>query len=72
MRLFQNMQEMWPEKRSQKSVARLPPITPKSSCKSLVKECALSTGNCLRVLPRNSVVRVTDRARNGLKCVEGP
>ena len=23
-------------------------------------------------LPRNSVVRVTDRARNDLKCVEGP
>ena len=31
------------------------------------KECALSTGK----LPRNSVVRVTDRARNDLKCVEG-
>ena len=28
--------------------------------------------NCLEALPRNSVVRVTDRARNDLKCVEGP
>ena len=28
--------------------------------------------NCLGGLPRNSVVRVTDRARNDLKCVEGP
>ena len=28
--------------------------------------------NCQGGLPRNSVVRVTDRARNDLKCVEGP
>ena len=28
--------------------------------------------NCLGGLPRNSVVRVTDRAQNDLKCVEGP
>ena len=28
--------------------------------------------NCLGGLPRNSVVRVIDRARNDLKCVEGP
>ena len=28
--------------------------------------------NCLGGLPRNSVVRVTDRARNDLKRVEGP
>ena len=27
--------------------------------------------NCLEGLPRNSVVRVSDRARNDLKCVEG-
>ena len=27
--------------------------------------------NCLGGLPKNSVVRVTDRARNDLKCVEG-
>ena len=28
--------------------------------------------NCLGGLPRNSVARLTDRARNDLKCVEGP
>ena len=28
--------------------------------------------NCLGGLPRNSVVRVTDRARNDLNCAEGP
>ena len=28
--------------------------------------------NWLGGFPRNSVVRVTDRARNDLKCVEGP
>ena len=28
--------------------------------------------NCLGALPRNNVVRVTDRAQNYLKCVEGP
>ena len=28
--------------------------------------------NCLGGLPRNSVFRVTVRARNDLKCVEGP
>ena len=28
--------------------------------------------NCLGSLPRNGVVRVTDRARNVIKCVEGP
>ena len=44
----------------------------KSSCQLLAKECALSTGNCLGGLPRNSVARLTDRARNDLKCVEGP
>ena len=27
--------------------------------------------NCLGGLPRNSVVRLTDRARNDIKCVEG-
>ena len=31
-----------------------------------------STGKLLGGLPRNSVVRVTGRARNDLKCVEGP
>ena len=40
----------------------------KSSCKLLAKECVLSTGD----LPKNSVVKVTDRALNNLKCVEGP
>ena len=28
--------------------------------------------NCLGGLPRNSVARLTDRARNDLKCIEGP
>ena len=28
--------------------------------------------NCLGVLPRNSVAMLNDRARNDLKCVEGP
>ena len=28
--------------------------------------------NCLGGLPRNSVARLTDRARNDIKCVEGP
>ena len=28
--------------------------------------------NYLGGLPRNSVVKLTDRARNDLKCVEGP
>ena len=28
--------------------------------------------NCLGGLPRNSVAKLTDRARNYLKCVEGP
>ena len=28
--------------------------------------------NCLGGLPRNSVVRITDRTRNDIKCVEGP
>ena len=28
--------------------------------------------SCLGGLPRNSVARLTDRARNDLKCVEGP
>ena len=27
---------------------------------------------CLGGLPRNSVARLTDRAQNDLKCVEGP
>ena len=27
---------------------------------------------CLGGVPRNSVARLTDRARNELKCVEGP
>ena len=38
----------------------------KCSCQLLAKECALSTGK----LP--SLARLTDRARNDLKCVEGP
>ena len=28
--------------------------------------------NCLRGVPKNSGVMVTDRAQNDLKCVEGP
>ena len=47
----------------------------KSSCQLLAKDCALTIGkllNCLGGLPRNSVVRVPDRALNHLKCVEGP
>ena len=43
----------------------------KSSCQLLAKECALSTGKLPRRLAQNSVVRVTDRARNDIKCVEG-
>ena len=39
-----------------------------SSCQLLAKECAPNLGG----LPRNSVVRLTDRAQNDLKCVEGP
>ena len=38
----------------------------------LEKEWALSTGNCLGGLRRNSVARLIDRTRNDLKCVEGP
>ena len=38
-----------------------------------MSECELNTGILpRRLLSRNSVVRVTDRARNYLKCVEGP
>ena len=36
------------------------------------KECALVLVNCLGGLPRNSVDRLTDHARNDLKHVEGP
>ena len=39
----------------------------KSSCQLLAKECALSTGK----LPRNSVARLTDRARNDLNLLKG-
>ena len=38
----------------------------------LAKEWALSIGKLPRRLARNSVARLTDRARNDLKCVEGP
>ena len=34
--------------------------------------CKLVLVNCLGGLPRNNVARLTDRARNDLKCVEGP
>ena len=34
--------------------------------------CTKYWKNCLGGLPRNSVVTVTDRAQNDLKCVEGP
>ena len=47
----------------------------KGSYQLLAKECAPSTGKLPRTgggLPRNSVARLTDRARNDLKCVEGP
>ena len=44
----------------------------KSRCQLLAKEHALSLINCPGGLPRNSVVRVTDRAWNHPKCVEGP
>ena len=45
-----------------------------ASYQLLAKECALSSllVNCLGGLPRNSVDRFTDRARNYLKEVEGP
>ena len=45
-------------------------IKPKS--KDLDKQCRWGLHfSCLGSLPRNSVVRVTDCARNDLKCVEG-
>ena len=44
----------------------------KSSYQLLAKECALSTGKLPRRLAQNNVARLTDRARNDLKCVEGP
>ena len=37
-------------------------------CQLMAKEWALSIGG----LPRNSVARLTDCARNDLKCVKGP
>ena len=43
----------------------------KGSCQLLAKESTLSTGK----LPRpaqNNVAKLADRARNDLKCVEGP
>ena len=43
----------------------------KSSCQLMVKEYALSTGKLPRRLAQENVVRVTDCARNYLKCVEG-
>ena len=36
------------------------------------KYCREVLVHCLGGLPRNSVFRVTDRARNDLKCIEGP
>ena len=52
------------------STAILPlPRFKKSSCQWLAKECALHTSKLLERLPRNSVVRATDRAQNDLKCV---
>ena len=44
----------------------------KSSCQLLAKECALSTDKLPRRLAQEQCVRVTDRAQNDLKCVEGP
>ena len=44
----------------------------KGSCQLLAKECALCTGKLPRGLPRNSVDRLTDCARNDRKSVEGP
>ena len=44
----------------------------KSNCQLLAKECALSTGKLPRRLSQEHVARLTDRARNDLKCVEGP
>ena len=45
----------------------------KGSCQLLAKEWVLSTGKLpVGGLPRNNVDRLTDRARNDTKSVEGP
>ena len=44
----------------------------KSSYQVLAKECAPSTGKLPRRLAQEQCGKVTDRARNDLKCVEGP
>ena len=43
----------------------------KSSCQLLAKECALSTGKLPKRLVQEQCARLTDCARNDLKCVEG-
>ena len=55
------------------STAILPlPLIQEEQLSVTGKECALSTGKLPRRLAQNSVARLTDRARNDLKCVEGP
>ena len=48
------------------------PLFKKDSCQLLAKECALSTGKLPRRLAQEVWIVLTDRARNDLKCVEGP
>ena len=48
------------------------PLFKKDSCQLLAKECALSTGKLPRSLAQEVWIVLTDRARNDLKCVEGP
>ena len=62
--------EIWSWKKST-SILSLP-LFKKGSCQLLAKECALSTGKLPRRLAQEVWIVLTDRARNGLKCVEGP
>ena len=48
------------------------PLFKKGSCQLLAKECALSTGKLPRRLAQEVWIVLPDRARNGLKYVEGP
>ena len=55
-----------------RAILPLPLIQEEQLSVTWQKNVHLVLVNCLEGLPRNSVVRVTDRARNDLKCVEGP
>ena len=48
------------------------PLIQEEQLSVIGERMSLSTGKLPRRLARYSVVRVTDRARNDLKCVEGP